>query len=133
LHFSSFLTINIFQIPVAILVDTIHSLERIHGDACRPLILVTTTNNLSAKLQSFWSALLPEQMTLIPSSTKSVRSWQAVLGSGGEQEAVVVSTWAVTRSHTKEAIADYAMVRGLDNCLRIIWTETTRRADDEAA
>jgi hypothetical protein len=124
-----------FQIPVAILVDTVHSLERIHGDACRPLILVTTANTLSAKLQSFWNALLPEQMTLIPSSTKSVRSWQAVLG-GSEraQEAVVVSTWAVVSSHTKEVVADYAMVRGLDNCLRIVWTETnTRRADDEAA
>jgi hypothetical protein len=118
---------------VAILVDTVHSLERIHGDACRPLILVTTANTLSAKLQSFWSALLPEQMTLIPSSTKSVRSWQAVLGSEREQEAVVVSTWAVVRSHTKVVVADYAMVRGLDNCLRIVWTETPRRADDEAA
>jgi hypothetical protein len=118
---------------VSILVDTVHSLERIHGDACRPLILVTTTNTLSAKLQSFWSALVPEQLTLIPSSTKSVRSWQAVLGPG-EQEAVVVSTWAVTRSHTKEVVADYAMVRGLDNCLRIVWTETdtARRADEEA-
>jgi hypothetical protein len=122
-----------FQIPVAILVDTVHSLERIHGDACRPLILVTTANTLSAKLQSFWSALVPEQMTLIPSSTKSVRSWQAVLGSEREQEAVVVSTWAVVRSHTKEVVADYAMVRGLDNCLRIVWTETPRRADDETA
>jgi hypothetical protein len=122
-----------FQIPVAILVDTVHSLERIHGDACRPLILVTTANTLSAKLQSFWSTLVPEQMTLIPSSTKSVRSWQAVLGSEREQEAVVVSTWAVVRSHTKEVVADYAMVRGLDNCLRIVWTETPRRADDEAA
>ena len=124
-----------FQIPVAILVDTVHSLERIHGDACRPVILVTTANTLSAKLQSFWSSLVPEQMTLIPSSTKSVRSWQAVLGSEREQEAVVVSTWAVVRSHTNEVFADYAMVRGLDNCLRIVWTETetTRRVDDAAA
>jgi hypothetical protein len=75
---------------------------------------------------------VPEQLTLIPSSTKSVRSCQAVLGS--EQEAVVVSTWAVTRSHTKEVVADYAMMRGLDNCLRIVWTETdtTMRAGEEA-
>jgi tRNA A37 threonylcarbamoyladenosine synthetase subunit TsaC/SUA5/YrdC len=117
---------------VSILVGTVHFLERIHGDACRPLILVTTTNTLSAKLQSFWSALVPGQLTLILSSSKSARSWQAMLGS--EQEAVGVSTWAVTRSHTKEVVADYAMVRGLDNCLRIVWTETetTRRADEEA-
>lgn len=113
---------------MAILVDTVHSLERIHEDACRPSILVTTANTLPAKLQSFWSTLLPEQFSISP-SIKSVRSWQTLLGK--EQEAVVASTWSVTASHTKEVVVDYAMVRGLDNCLRIVWAETTRRADDE--
>jgi hypothetical protein len=104
---------------VAILLDTVHCLERIHGESCRPALAVTAANNISTRLSSVLSALVPQQLSLAASASTSLRSWQGLTS----PEEAVVSTWTVSTSNTYiDALVEYAMVRGLDGSLRIVWT-----------
>lgn len=111
---------------VALLIDTMNCLERTHGsESCQPRLLVTSDTPSSPRLTNVWKSLLPNHLALSP-HTGSVRSWQGLL----RPEEAVVSTWGVARestanknsSNTGNAI-EYAMVRGLDSSLRIVWTE----------
>jgi hypothetical protein len=124
------------------LVDTANWLERTHSSSVGgPTVLVTAeTTNLSPKLCSFWSSLVPTQLTLAPSTTRSVRSWQSTTN-----DEAVVSAWSVAASSscyktttpskeysaaaaTTSSAVEYAIVRSLDSDMRIVWTETAAGA-----